>query len=44
VAIVAFATLQGLAAMADGALIEGAPVEVVVRDAIDQLLDGLRPR
>jgi AcrR family transcriptional regulator len=44
VAIVAFATLQGLSAMADGPTIEGAPVDVVVRDAIDQLLDGLRPR
>jgi AcrR family transcriptional regulator len=44
VAIVAFATLQGLAAMADGPTIEGAPVDVVVRDAIGQLLDGLRPR
>jgi AcrR family transcriptional regulator len=44
VAIVAFATLQGLAAMANGGLIEGAPVTVVVTDAIDQLLEGLRPR
>lgn len=44
VAIVAFATLQGLAAMANGGLIEGAPVGAVVTDAIDQLLDGLRPR
>jgi AcrR family transcriptional regulator len=44
VAIVAFATLQGLAAMADGTTIEGAPVDVVVRDAVGRLLDGLRPR
>lgn len=44
VAIAAFATLQGLAAMANGAMIEGAPVDEVVRDAVDQLLDGLRPR
>lgn len=44
VAVVAFASLQGLAAMADGATIEGAPVDEVVRDAVDQLLDGLRPR
>ncbi|HUR86577.1 MAG TPA: TetR/AcrR family transcriptional regulator [Solirubrobacteraceae bacterium] len=44
VAIVAFATLQGLATMANGGLIESAPVEAVVTDAIDQLLDGLRPR
>jgi AcrR family transcriptional regulator len=44
VAIVAFATLQGLAAMANGGMIESAPVADVVTDAIDQLLDGLRPR
>ncbi len=44
VAIVAFATLQGLATMANGGHIESAPVEVIVADAIDQLLDGLRPR
>jgi hypothetical protein len=44
VAIVAFATLQGLAAMANGGMIEAAPVDAVVTDAIDQLLDGLRPR
>jgi len=44
VAIVAFATLQGLAAMANGGMIEAAPVDAVVSDAIDQMLDGLRPR
>jgi AcrR family transcriptional regulator len=44
VAIVAFATLQGLAAMANGGMIESAPVDGVVTDAIDQLLAGLRPR
>jgi AcrR family transcriptional regulator len=44
VAIVAFATLQGLAAMANGGMIEAAPVGDVVTDAIDQLLNGLRPR
>jgi AcrR family transcriptional regulator len=44
VAIVAFATLQGLAAMANGGLIEGAPVDAVVHDAIEQLLTGLLPR
>ena len=44
VAIVAFATLQGLAAMANGGMIEAAPVDAVVTDVIDQLLDGLRPR
>jgi len=30
--------------MANGAMIEGAPVDDVVRDAIDQLLAGLTPR
>jgi AcrR family transcriptional regulator len=44
VGIAAFATLQGLATMANGGMIESAPVEAVVTDAIDQLLDGLRPR
>jgi AcrR family transcriptional regulator len=44
VAIAAFATLQGLATMANGGMLEGAPVDAVVPDAIDQLLDGLRPR
>ena len=44
VAIVAFATLQGLAAMANGGMIDDAPVDEVVTDAIDRLLDGLRPR
>jgi len=44
VAIVAFATLQGLAAMANGGMIEAAPVGAVVIYAIDQLLDGVRPR
>lgn len=44
VGVVAFATLLGLAAMANGGMIEGAPVSELVTDAIDQLLDGLRPR
>ena len=44
VAVVMLATLQGLAAMANGDLIAGAPVDEVVGDAIDQLLDGLLPR
>ena len=44
VAIVALAILQGLATMANGAMIADAPVRDVVADAIDQLLDGLRPR
>lgn len=44
VAITVLATLQGLAAMANGGMIEGAPVSELVTGAIDQLLDGLRPR
>ncbi len=44
VAIVAFATLQGLAAMANGGMIDDAPVGDVVTDAIDALLNGMRPR
>ena len=44
VATVVLATLQGLAAMANGGLIEGAPVSAVVAEAIDQLLAGLHPR
>jgi AcrR family transcriptional regulator len=44
VAIAAFATMQGLATMANGGMIESQPVAAVVTDAIDQLLDGLRPR
>jgi AcrR family transcriptional regulator len=44
VAIVAFAALQGLASMANGGMIDQTPVQEVVTDAIDQLLDGLRPR
>ncbi|MGH2919000.1 MAG: TetR/AcrR family transcriptional regulator [Solirubrobacteraceae bacterium] len=44
IGVVAFATLQGLAAMANGGMIEATPVSELVTDAIDQLLDGLRPR
>jgi AcrR family transcriptional regulator len=44
VAIVAFATLQGLAAMANGGMIDGAPVDAVVTDAVEHLLDGICPR
>ena len=44
VATVVLATLQGLAAMANGGMIEGAPVSAVVTEAVDQLLDGLHPR
>jgi len=43
-AVVAFATIQGLAAMAIDGTIETTPLDVIVAQAIDQLLDGLRPR
>lgn len=44
VAVVTLATLQGLATMANGGMIDDAPVQEVVTGAIDQLLAGLRPR
>ena len=43
VGIGAFATLQGLATMANGGMIDAAPVGEVVTDVVDQLLAGLRP-
>ena len=44
IATVALATLQGLAAMANGGMIATAPVAEVVDDAIDQLLNGVKSR
>lgn len=44
VGIGAFASLQGLAAMANGGMIDAAPVGEVVTCVVDQLLDGLTPR
>jgi len=44
VATVAFATLQGLAAMANGGMLEGAPLEGVIAEATERLVLGLRPR
>jgi AcrR family transcriptional regulator len=44
IGIGAFATLQGLAAMANGGMIDAAPVGEVVTDVIDQLLGGLSAR
>ncbi len=44
VGIGAFATLQGLATMANGGMIDAAPVGEVVTCVVDQLLDGLTPR
>ena len=44
VGIGAFAMLQGLATMANGGMIDAAPVGEVVTCVVDQLLDGLTPR
>jgi AcrR family transcriptional regulator len=44
VAMVAFATLQGLASLVNGGIIEGADLDTVVAEAVEQLLSGLRPR
>ncbi len=44
IATVALATLQGLAAMANGGMIATAPVTEVIDDAIDQLLNGVKSR
>jgi AcrR family transcriptional regulator len=39
-----FATVHGLATMANGGMLGGDDVRAVVADAIERLLDGLRPR
>jgi AcrR family transcriptional regulator len=44
VAMVAFATLQGLASLVNGGLIDSASLDEVVPEAVDRLLSGLRPR
>lgn len=44
VAIVAYATLQGLAAMVNGGMLEGDAADDVVAETVEQLLLGLRPR
>jgi AcrR family transcriptional regulator len=44
IGIGAFATLQGLATMANGHMIDAAPVGEVVTGVVDQLLAGLTPR
>ena len=41
---VAFATLHGLATMANGGMMPGHDIDPVVTDAVEQLLHGLRPR
>jgi hypothetical protein len=40
----AWASFHGLAAMANGGLIDGAALDDLVDEAVGQLLDGLRPR
>ena len=44
VAIPIFATLQGLTAMANGGMLDAEQVDEALTVAIEQLLDGLRPR
>ena len=45
IAIVAWATLQGLASMVNSGMLEGgAALDDVVADAVHQLVLGLRPR
>jgi AcrR family transcriptional regulator len=44
VAITVFATLQGLATMANGDMLDAAVLDDVVADATQQLILGLRPR
>jgi AcrR family transcriptional regulator len=44
VATVAFAALQGLAALANSGMLHGRALDAVVDDAVDRLVLGLRPR
>jgi AcrR family transcriptional regulator len=44
VAMVAFATLQGLASLVNAGMIDSASLDDVVPEAVDRLLSGLRPR
>jgi len=44
VATVAWASLQGFAAMANNGLLGDAPLDELVAEAVERLLDGLRPR
>ena len=44
VAVPIFATLQGLTAMANGGMLDAEQVDEALTVAIEQLLDGLRPR
>ncbi len=42
--LVTWAAFHGLAAMANGGLLGDAPLDALVDDAVDHLLDGLAPR
>lgn len=44
VGMVLFATLQGLAALANGGMLPCEEVDALVGEAVEQLLSGLRPR
>ena len=44
VGALAWASFHGLAAMANGGLLDDAALDALVGDAVAQLLDGLRPR
>jgi AcrR family transcriptional regulator len=44
VATVAFAALQGLAAMVNSGMLDGAAIDRLVADAVERLMLGLRPR
>ena len=43
-ALVTWSAFHGLAAMANGGMTGDAPLDPLVDLAVDQLLDGLRPR
>ena len=42
--LLVFATLQGLASLANGAMLDGVELDQAVTDAVDGLMLGLRPR
>ena len=44
VATLAWASFQGLAAMANGGLLDAGSLDDVVADAVEQLVHGMRPR
>jgi AcrR family transcriptional regulator len=44
VGIVALATLHGLASLANNGMLDELPLELVVAEAVDRLINGLRPR